>query len=133
VHTAVRCRACGFTNPLINRYCGQCGRPLPSPAPPAPLGPSYTPLRLQIDPLSPPPRRDVRWVLIVLGIAFVIVGVLFFVVGALVSSVLAGGAGGCGPGSCPGVDPGPWFIGIGLPFLVLGVALLSLGLWWALR
>ena len=112
------------------RFCPQCGgRYRPTPAQ-APLGPRYSGLRFQVDPIYPPPRRDIRWVLIVLGISFLVVGILFLAVAALVSGAVSAG---CGSPTCSNVDPGPWFDWVGLPFLGLGVAFLVTGLWWALR
>ncbi len=97
------------------------------------LGPRYTPLRFQVDPMMPPPRRDLRWVMIVLGIAFVIVGLLLLVVGAIVTSAVSLGSSGCSPSPCPLADPGTWLEWIGLPFLALGILLAGTGFWWALR
>ncbi|MCI4361202.1 MAG: hypothetical protein L3J91_05815, partial [Thermoplasmata archaeon] len=92
------------------------------------MGPRYSPVRFQVDPLSPPPQRDPRYVLIVLGIAFVIVAVLLLVVSAIVSSAVSAGSTGCMGGTCPNVDPGPWLAWIGLPFLALGIVFLIGGL-----
>lgn len=98
-----------------------------------PIGPRYAPVWFQVDPVSPTPRRDLRWVLIVLGIAFLLVAILLLAVGAIVSSVVPATPVGCSGSSCPTADPGLWFDWLGTPFLVLGIVLLALGLWWALR
>jgi hypothetical protein len=88
-----------------------------------PWGPRYPGLRLQIDPLDPPPRRDVRWILITLGAAFLIIGGFLLAVGALVEGVVPRG----------GPDPGLWLAWSGAPFLVLGSIFFGVGLVWALR
>ena len=79
------------------------------------------------------PRRDVRWILIVSGVALTILGVLLLVVGAIVSSAVAAGSRGCSGPACTNVDPGVWLEWTGAPFLALGLGLLLLGVWWAIR
>jgi hypothetical protein len=86
-------------------------------------GPRYTGLRFQIDPLVPPPRRDVRWILITLGAAFLVVGGFLLGAGALVESVV--------PRAAP--DPGLWLAWFGAPFLLLGGVFFGVGLIWAIR
>lgn len=71
--------------------------------------------------------------MIVLGIALVLAGVLFLTVGSIVSDAIAAGSQGCSSGHCPTVDPGAWIDWIGIPFLAIGILLLAIGLWWALR
>ena len=80
--------------------------------------------------MNPPPRRDVRWIMIVLGICLVILAILLLSVGAIVSSAVSGG---CGSSSCSTIDPGLWFDWLGLPILALGSVLLIGGIWWAIR
>ena len=83
--------------------------------------------------MDPPPRRDIRWIMIVLGISFLIVAGLFLALGAVVGSVLSGRSSSCpGPG-CGSSGPATWLEWFGVPFLVLGLVLVGLGLWWALR
>jgi len=124
------CRFCGSTNRPGSRFCSRCGGRYLAPRPQAPLGPRYTSLRLQVDPLEPAPQRDIRWILIVLGIAFVVVGVLLLAVASIVSDAVSAG---CSSSPCASLDPGPWFDWMGLPFLGLGIVLLAVGLWWAFR
>ena len=127
------CPSCGSPNRPGSRFCARCGAHYPPPRRPAPLGPRYWPLRIQVDPLDQMPRRDIRWVLIVLGIAFIILAILLLVVSSIVSSVVPSSSTGCSAPPCPNVDPGVWFDWIGLPFLALGIVLLGVGLWWAVR
>ena len=127
------CRFCGSVNAPRSRFCSQCGSRYPERPVSAPIGPGFPPVWFQEDPVSPTPRRDVRWTLIVLGIAFLIVAILLLAIGAIVSSVVPAGSASCGAPPCSSVDPGLWFDWLGTPFLVLGIVLLALGLWWALR
>ena len=100
------------------------------------MGPRCSPLRFQVDPLSPQPQRDPQYVLIVLGIAFVIVAVLLLVsLGHREQRGLGGLNGVHGADVPERGPPGPWLAWIGLPFLAwpLGIVFLIGGLWWALR
>lgn len=90
------------------------------------MGPPYW-WRLQIDPMSPMPGRDVRYVMIVTGIALTILGLLLLAVSAIITDAISAAAGPLV------VDPGPWFSWIALPFLGVGIALLVVGVWWGLR
>jgi hypothetical protein len=78
--------------------------------------------------MDPPPRRDVRYVLIVLGAALLLMGLLLVAVSAIVSDALSIGSGACAA-PCPG-DPSAWILWLGLPFLGTGLFLLGLGLLW---
>ena len=69
--------------------------------------------------------------MIVLGIALTIVSVFLLVVSAIVSSAVSAGNARCSPAPCGGIDPGPWFAWLGLPLLLLGLALAVGGFWWA--
>ncbi|MCI4345987.1 MAG: zinc ribbon domain-containing protein [Thermoplasmata archaeon] len=127
------CPSCGDPVPAGYRYCGQCGTRCFPTNENVPLGPRYWGFRFQVDPSVPPPRRDVRYVLIVVGFALTILAVLLFVVSAIVSDAISAGAAACTHPPCTPVDPGSWFAWIALPFLSLGIALLAVGLWWGLR
>lgn len=87
----------------------------------------------QVDPMNPPPLRDIRWSMIVTGIALAIVGVIFLSLGALVAGALSAAGAGCLGSSCTGPDVGGWFTWFDLPFLALGVVLFLVGLWWGLK
>jgi hypothetical protein len=97
------------------------------------MGRPYWGWRFQIDPMSPAPRRDVRYVMIVTGIAMTILALLLLAVSAIISDAISLGTGSCATPPCSAVDPGPWFAWIALPFLLLGVALLVVGVWWGIR
>ena len=71
--------------------------------------------------------------MIVLGGALLVLGILFFVVSAIVSSAVSAGGSACASPPCRSVDPGPWFAWIGLPFVLVGLGLLLLGLYWTIR
>lgn len=126
------CSRCGTRNPPGSRFCSHCGRPLAADAG-APTGPGLLSAWWPVDPSASLPGRDIRYVLIVLGIALVLVGILLLVAGAVISSALAAGASGCVGSGCASVDPGVWFEWFGLPLLVLGIGLVAAGILWALR
>ena len=123
------CRFCGVVNAAGSRYCRRCGRALPGPIG-VPLGGRFTALRFQVDPVWPPPRRDIRYVLIVLGVGLVIAGSLMLGISAVVAGALSVG---CAGPVCGSAGPSGWLEWLGIPMLVVGVVLAGLGLWWALR
>jgi hypothetical protein len=127
------CPHCGFINRAGGRFCANCGAPRASPDSRAPTGPVYSALRFQIDPVSPPPRVDGRFVMVVVGIALVILAILLLILSAVITSAVSAGSPGCGGASCPTVDPGPWFAWAGLPVLGVGIFLLAAGVRWGLR
>jgi hypothetical protein len=81
-------------------------------------------LRIQIDPTEPPPPRYGRWVLLVLGIAFVVLGVLLLAVYGIVGDALHAGGGGCASGASSDGCVSPVFEYV---FFVPGLILLALG------
>jgi len=92
----VRCPYCSEVNPGAAAFCNQCGHRLSVRTPPLSLR-RYTPLRFQVDPSEPPPVRDPRWVLLVLGISLAIVGGFLLIVDAILGPVIPDASGFCGP------------------------------------
>jgi hypothetical protein len=129
------CPWCGSANPEGSLYCGRCGGRIPGPRePPRTLG-QYSPLRLQVDPGLEPPPRDVRWVLIMIGVAAVFLAAMFLIVGSLLTQVTSTPNGGCSQGSvpCAGLNVGPGFTWAGVVLLVAGAAAIVYGVVRALR
>lgn len=127
------CDSCGTSNAAGSRFCRECGLPLTGNTSPIFNAPRYTALRWQIDPMDPPPRRDRRWMMIVLGGALLVVGVFLLGTAAIVGAALSVGAPNCGPGpSCYSLSPGVWFEWASVPFLLVGGSLLALGAWRAI-
>jgi hypothetical protein len=96
----------------------------------------YTSLRFQVEPTDPPPVRDIRWPILVLGICGVVVSVMLFGVYAIVNAASSGSKVPCGSG--PGLSPCTStifeyvFLVPALVLLVLGVAAIVLvlrGIW----
>lgn len=84
--------------------------------------------------MDPPPLRDARWIDIVLGSALLVVGVILAAVSTIVSGALSLGGGGCGGATgCPDGSPASWLGWASVPFLIVGVVLLAIGLWRAFR
>ena len=84
----------------------------------------YTALRLQVDPLDPPPRRYLRWVLFVTAVGLAIVGGLLLIAYAIVSDATSLG-GTCGSASNATACGSPVFEYV---FFVPGILLLAVGL-----
>ena len=127
------CTNCGQRVPLGDRFCPQCGMRRLPPVTAAPQGRRYWGLLWQVDPMNPPPVRDVRYTMIVAGIALLILGVLVLGVGALVGAALSVAGPSCPASGCAGLDVGSWFTWFGLPLLGVGVLLFVVGLWWGLK
>jgi hypothetical protein len=117
------CQACGTLNPARSTYCGACGSRFPAELPARTIG-RYTGLRFQIDPLRPPPTRDVRWVGFVLGLCSAIVGGFLLVVDVIVTAATSGGGGACASGASNASCGAPLFQ---YAFLFPGLALLAIG------
>lgn len=128
--TGTECDSCGTSNAPGSHFCRECGLPLTGSTTTF-LRPSrYSALRWQIDPMDPPPRRDPRWTMFVLGGALLIVGVMLAGVATIVGSALSTGGAACDPaGSCTAGSPAPWFAWASVPFLVGGAALVAYALW----
>lgn len=114
-----------------DRFCPQCGLRLAPPPSAIPQGWRYTALRFQIDPMNPPPLRDVRYTMIVAGIALTVLAVLLLVVASIVTGATS--AAPCSGASCSRPDIGSWFTWAALPMLAVGAILFGVGLWWGLR
>ncbi|MGP8072657.1 MAG: hypothetical protein ACLPZM_05960 [Thermoplasmata archaeon] len=84
----------------------------------------FSSLRLQVDPVDPPPGRVVRWLVLILGISSLIVSVFLLAVYGIVNAAMSGSGSSCGGG------PGPSPCGTSLflyLFLVPGLVLLAVG------
>lgn len=97
------------------------------------LNSRYWPIRFQIDPMDPMPRRDSRWMAIVGGATLLIVGILLLGVSAVLASALSLGGAGCSGTGCGAADPALWFEWASLPLLGAGALLVAFGLWRAFR
>jgi hypothetical protein len=125
-----RCPYCGQGNPPTSRFCGACGRPLAAEptaheSDPWVIG-RYSGWRFQVDPSDPPPVRDARWLLVILGVGLAVAGLLLLVLDSLVTGALSLASGGCS-GACAGpfvylfFYPGIALLGAG--FVLAGIAL----------
>jgi hypothetical protein len=123
------CPVCGSLNPMTAAYCGACGKRMPVEPPPILLN-RVTGLRFQIDYVDPPPRRDARWVGLVLGIALAVVGGLFLLVDSIVTGALS--TTNCASGGMNNPCGGPLFEYLfllpGLAMLMIGVAIVVVAL-----
>ncbi|HLM90583.1 MAG TPA: hypothetical protein VK424_00780 [Thermoplasmata archaeon] len=118
------CPTCGSPNPEKSAYCGRCGVRIPDARRSARSVGRFTALRFQVDPTDPPPERDVRWLILILGICSVIVSVFLLAVYSIVSAATSGSGFPCGGG--PESSPCTGSL-VDYLFLVPGLALLAIG------
>jgi hypothetical protein len=122
----IRCPYCAAVNAGAAAFCNQCGHRLSIRTPPLSLG-RYTPLRFQVDPSEPPPVRDPRWVLLVLGVTLAIVGGFLLVVDSILSMLIPAASGSCeaapNGAACGGVVFEYVFLMPGLVLLIGGAVL----------
>ncbi|HXW67299.1 MAG TPA: zinc ribbon domain-containing protein [Thermoplasmata archaeon] len=129
------CPYCGRPNPPTSRFCGACGRPVAAEptareADPWFLG-RYSGLRFQVDPGDPPPYRDARWVLVVLGVGLATLGAFLLALDSLLTGALS-----LSGGSCSGCSAAPvafLFLFPGLGLLLAGAVVAGAALVHALR
>jgi hypothetical protein len=117
------CPVCGIPNPEGSTFCGSCGSRIPARFRYRFVG-RFNPPRIQVDPTLDPPRRDARWVALVLGVCCFVIAGFLLVVYTLVDAATStsGSTCGAGPGSSP--CTGPIFEYL---FLIPAVALLAIG------
>ena len=116
------CPACGTPIPGGSTFCERCGSRIPAVRPERIVG-RYTALRFQVDPIEPPPERDIRWPILVLGVCSLVVSGVLLTVYALVNGATAGSELSCGSGSAsPCASAVVEYV-----FLVPGLALLAVG------
>jgi hypothetical protein len=120
------CPYCGTGNPSASRFCGSCGRPVAvqptaRDSDPWVIG-RYSGLRFQVDPADPPPYRDARWVLLVLGVALAIVGGTLLIFDSVVTGAISLSGNSCAP-PCDSAAFEYLFVLPGVGLLVAGVVL----------
>lgn len=78
--------------------------------------------RFQVDPTDPPPQRDLRWLLLVLGFCSLVVSVFLLVLYAVLVAAVPGIGSPCGSGtlSCTGTLMEYLFLVPGLVLLAAG-------------
>ncbi len=117
------CPVCGSAIPEQSTRCERCGSRIPAPRGGRILG-RYSSLRLQIDPTDPPPERDVRWPILVLGFCCLVVSGLLLLVYEILSVVTSHSGPSCGGGP----DPSPCLSTVTeYAFLAPALVLLAIG------
>jgi hypothetical protein len=117
------CPVCGSTIPEQSARCERCGSRIPAPRAGRILG-RYSALRLQIDPTDPPPERDVRWPILVLGVCCLVVSGFLLLVYEILNVVVSPSASPCGGGP----DPSPCLSTVTeYVFLTPALVLLAIG------
>ncbi len=111
------CPVCGSSIADGSRYCERCGSRIPERFRPIPVG-RYPFPRVQVDPGEDLPYIEARWVFLVLGVSLAVAGGFLLLVDGIVSAAAGGRSLFVDVFEIPGVA-----------LLVVGAALLIVGLW----